>query len=218
MNLSTKINRNSACSTRWACSAKVRFPHVAVSWADSSSSSLGSGDADPGGQFEQFLHHILMNESSHAGAPPAADQAILALKRYQSVCSKHPSICSASASDSLLCRQGSAERERGGSFGGVLHQPRALPARRHRGRYSNRLSDRRWHVLPGVYLAHRSPCPASTGSRKSPSCTGCGRLLPFAYLSCGQQTPSSLRLAVYCRMHDTCPVCRESILRPPNGS
>ena len=44
-------------------------------------SSLGSGDADPGGQFEQFLHHILMNESSHAGAPPAADQAIAALKR-----------------------------------------------------------------------------------------------------------------------------------------
>ena len=45
----------------------------------------GGGDADPGGQFEQFLHHILMNESSHAGAPPAADHAILALRRHVAV-------------------------------------------------------------------------------------------------------------------------------------
>lgn len=53
-----------------------------------------------------------------------------------------------------------------------------------------------WHVLPGVYLAHRSPCPASTGSRKSPSCTGCGRLLPFAYLSCGQHLPPCVLLCI----------------------
>ena len=47
--------------------------------------AAAGGDADPGGQFEQFLHHILMNESSHAGAPPAADHAILALRRHVAV-------------------------------------------------------------------------------------------------------------------------------------
>jgi len=32
-------------------------------------------------QFEQFLHHILMNENSHAGAPPASSDHIEALSR-----------------------------------------------------------------------------------------------------------------------------------------
>lgn len=32
-------------------------------------------------QFEQFLHHILMNENSHSGAPPASSQMISNLPR-----------------------------------------------------------------------------------------------------------------------------------------
>jgi hypothetical protein len=32
-------------------------------------------------QFEQFLHHILMHESSHAGAPPASEELIASLSR-----------------------------------------------------------------------------------------------------------------------------------------
>ncbi len=38
-------------------------------------------DALSNAQFEQFLHHILMNESSHAGAPPAAESVIDSLKK-----------------------------------------------------------------------------------------------------------------------------------------
>ena len=34
-----------------------------------------------GRSFEDFLHHIMMNESSYAGAPPASDVAILSLDR-----------------------------------------------------------------------------------------------------------------------------------------
>lgn len=33
-------------------------------------------DALSNAQFEQFLHHILMNESSHAGAPPASESVL----------------------------------------------------------------------------------------------------------------------------------------------
>lgn len=32
-------------------------------------------------QFEQFLHHILMNESSHSGAPPASEELIASLDK-----------------------------------------------------------------------------------------------------------------------------------------
>jgi Ring finger domain len=34
-----------------------------------------------GGSFEDFLHHILMSEPSHAGAPPASERTINALTR-----------------------------------------------------------------------------------------------------------------------------------------
>lgn len=36
-------------------------------------------DALSNAQFEQFLHHILMNESSHAGAPPASETILQSL-------------------------------------------------------------------------------------------------------------------------------------------
>lgn len=43
--------------------------------------SVGVSESLENNQFEQFLHHILMNESSHAGAPPATEQAITNLDR-----------------------------------------------------------------------------------------------------------------------------------------
>lgn len=43
-------------------------------------------DALSNAQFEQFLHHILMNESSHAGAPPADEHIIQQLERHKISC------------------------------------------------------------------------------------------------------------------------------------
>lgn len=40
-----------------------------------------NADALSNTQFEQYLHHILMNENSHSGAPPASQELIDGLKR-----------------------------------------------------------------------------------------------------------------------------------------
>lgn len=45
--------------------------------------SYQNPDALSNTQFEQFLHHILMNESSHAGAPPADEHTIHQLVRHK---------------------------------------------------------------------------------------------------------------------------------------
>jgi hypothetical protein len=46
-----------------------------------SSSMQNNPDALTNEQFQQFLHHILMNESSHSGSAPLADSAIEKLKK-----------------------------------------------------------------------------------------------------------------------------------------
>lgn len=46
-----------------------------------SSPGFDSRDALNNAQFEQFLHHVLMNETSHAGAPPATDEMVAALEK-----------------------------------------------------------------------------------------------------------------------------------------
>jgi E3 ubiquitin-protein ligase RNF115/126 len=43
--------------------------------------NLHNPDALSNAQFEQFLHHILMNESSHSGAPPASENVIESLQK-----------------------------------------------------------------------------------------------------------------------------------------
>jgi hypothetical protein len=47
----------------------------------SNSPGFDSRDALSNAQFEQFLHHVLMNETSHAGAPPATDEMISKLDK-----------------------------------------------------------------------------------------------------------------------------------------
>ncbi len=46
-----------------------------------SSPAFDTSNVLSNGQFEQFLHHVLMNETSHAGAPPATDEMISGLHR-----------------------------------------------------------------------------------------------------------------------------------------
>jgi len=43
--------------------------------------AMGGGIGGEGRGFEDLLHHIMMNESSHAGAPPATDEVIQTLHR-----------------------------------------------------------------------------------------------------------------------------------------
>ena len=59
---------------------------VATILGGSTGTTLGSlGQPLLGRSMEDILHHIMMNETSHAGSPPASETAIQALRR-QTVC------------------------------------------------------------------------------------------------------------------------------------